>query len=191
MHTVLQDSSELYYPNYSIMVLFQINTSAVTGLLQYVALKELNVGEPLFFQGDLPDAYYCVLSGSLSLYQFQDKSEAKEVLKKYRHMSTESIIETRELLTQGTLGDEVATLKSGIGLGELSLLGIGNIHRACAAVAVEKTSMLVVNPTQYRDFLRQEHLRVLNIRDKIEVLSSACVFKNWVSSTITNLAVRS
>jgi len=173
------------------MMLFQINTSAVTGLLQYVALKELNVGEPLFFQGDLPDAYYCVLSGALSLYQFQDKSEAKEVLKKYRRMSTESIIETHELLTQGTLGDEVATLKSGIGLGELSLLGIGNIHRACAAVAVEKTSMLVVNPTQYREFLRQEHLRVLNIRDKIEVLSSACVFKNWISSTITNLAVRS
>ena len=105
-------------------------------------------------------------------------------------MSTETIVETRELLTPGTLGDEVATLKSGIGLGELSLLGIGNVHRACAAVAVEKTSMLVVNPTQYRDFLRKEHLRVLNIRDKIEVLSSACVFKNWISSTITNLAVR-
>ena len=159
-------------------------------MLQYVALKELNVGEPLFFQGDLPDAYYCVLSGSLALYQFQDKAESKEVHKKYRLMSTETIVETRELLTPGTLGDEVATLKSGIGLGELSLLGIGNVHRACAAVAVEKTSMLVVNPTQYRDFLRKEHLRVLNIRDKIEVLSSACVFKNWISSTITNLAVR-
>jgi CRP-like cAMP-binding protein len=113
------------------MVLVQINASAVTGMLQYVVLKELNVGEPLFFQGDLPDAYYCVLSGSLALYQFQDKAESKEVHKKYRLMSTETIVETRELLTPGTLGDEVATLKSGIGLGELSLLGIGNVHRAC------------------------------------------------------------
>jgi CRP-like cAMP-binding protein len=171
----------------------QINIAATTGLLQYVAFKDLKIGEPLFFQGDLPDAYYCVLSGSLSLFQFQGKAESKEAHKKYRSMPNEAfdaIIQTRELLVPGVLGDEVAILRSGIGLGELSLLGIGNIHRACAAVAVERTTMLVVNPTLYRDCLRNEHLRVLNIRDKIDVLSSANVFKNWIPSTITNLAVR-
>lgn len=48
-------------------------------------------------------------------------------------MPTRELIQTRELLVPGALGDEVVILRSGIGLGELSLLGIGKTP--CSLVA--------------------------------------------------------
>lgn len=41
------------------------------GLMQRIGLRELRMGEPLFFQGDSPDAYWVILSGALALFMFQ------------------------------------------------------------------------------------------------------------------------
>jgi len=167
----------------------QINDDVCRGLLQHVELRELGVGEPLFYQGDNPDAYWIILSGALSLFMFQDKTEARNTSKRFRQLTTYTLKLTKELLCPGVLGDPVATLRSGVGLGELSLLGIGNVHRACAAVAAEPTTMLMVEPVMYREFLREEHLKLMNIRDKIEVLTSIFAFTHWQSCDVTNLAV--
>ena len=121
---------------------------------------------------------------------FQDRNEARQVSKKYRLFTEHALQLTRELLSVGVLGDPVATLRSGVGLGELSLLGIGNVHRACSAVASEPTVCLMVEPVLYREFLRDEHLRIMNIRDKIGVLMKLFAFDHWQSSSLANLAYK-
>ena len=159
-------------------------------LLQRVDLRELSAGEPLFLQGDPPDAYYVILSGTLALSMFQDRNEAKAAQKRYRVLNSHTLIMTKELLVEGALGVSVATLTSGAGLGELSLLGIGNISRACAAVASSPTLMLKVEPGLYLELLRAEHLRILRIQDKSSVLTKMGAFCHWHSAEKTNLAYK-
>jgi hypothetical protein len=122
---------------------------------------------------------------------FQDKNEARTTFKKYRHFTAEDLHLTKELLVDGALGEHFAALGSGFGLGELSLLGIGNIYRACAAVATETTTMLMIEPALYREYLRFEHLKLMNIRDKIDFVTSLFAFGHWHSSDIINIAVSS
>lgn len=112
-------------------------------------------------------------------------------MKKYRNFDSDVLRETKELLVPNHLGDHLVNLVCGIGLGELSLLGIGNIHRACSAVANQASYMLMIEPILYKTFLRAEHLKIMNIREKIDSILSVFAFSHWLQSDVTNLAVRS
>lgn len=155
-------------------------------LFKKTVVRDLQQGEPLFYQGDSPDAFWIVLSGSLSLFVLKNKDEERQVQRKYRAKDLQALCLTQELLN-GALGKEVSSVASGNGIGELSLLGLGSKERACSAVAAEPTCMVMLETGEYNRFLRKGHLARMNLKSKVDFLLSVHIFSHWRREDVNRL----
>jgi len=156
-------------------------------LFSQVGHRDLSHGEPLFFQGERPDAYWVVLSGTLRLF-ISSKNEEQAILKVYKHIPCESLIASKELL-EGRLGKHIADLTQGTGLGELSLLGLGSVFRACAAVSAStRVSLLHIPIPLYNQVLRKDHMRALDMKARVDFLHSINAFTHWKREDASRIA---
>lgn len=99
----------------------------------------------------------------------------------------DSLHESRVLLS-GELGHRITTIGSGIGLGELSLLGIGSTDRTCAAVAAKPTAMLKITHRTFDKYLKMGTMRRMDMNARVDFLHSVPAFSHWSKKQLVRIA---
>ena len=181
-----EDLTVLYAWGKLTPVFESIDEVTIRTLFKKTKVRDLQQGEPLFYQGDAPDAFWIVLTGSLSLFVLKNKDEERRIQRQYRTKDLQALCLTQELLT-GALGKQVGTVGSGSGIGELSLLGLGSKDRACAAVAAEPTCMIMLDTLEYNRFLRKGHMARMDLKSKVDFVLSVHIFSHWRREDVNRL----
>lgn len=164
-----------------------IETRSLFRLFNEVEVVRLREAEPLFFQGQPGDHYWVIFTGMLNLYIAHERHEERSILNSYGKESMDSLHESRVLLS-GELGHRITSIGSGVGLGELSLLGIGSTDRTCAAVASKPTAMLKITHRTFDKYLKLGTMRRMDMNARIEFLHSVPAFSHWSKKQLVRIA---
>jgi CRP-like cAMP-binding protein len=182
----IDDLTAMYQWGKLTSVFESIGEVTIRTIMKKTKVRDLQQGQALFYQGEPPDAFWIVLTGSLSLFVLKNKDDERRIQKKYRDKDLQALCLTQELLT-GALGKEVGAVASGAGVGELSLLGLGSKDRACSAVASEPTCMIMLDISEYNRFLRKGHMARMDLKSKVEFVQSVHLFSHWRREDVNRL----
>ena len=149
-------------------------------------LVPLGQGEPLFIQGDRPDAFYIVLTGSVAIFVLAAGSDLPGKKSAIDGMSHEEMLR-KQICLGPHLGTRIKDLACGDPFGELGLCRVG-ATRAASAVGIEDgTTVLRVSAEVFTLCLASQHSR-LDVHDKVRLLHSLNIFKHWKEDDVLRLA---
>ncbi len=149
--------------------------------------RNIAADTPVFLQGDAPDAFYVILSGTLSVHVMPD-ADTDSLGKPGNQVRSQNPHRTR----RGSMfsdpsaiyGPRVAILTSGQSFGELAL--INTASRAATILAQESSEMLLIMKQDYETVLQAEQARALN--EKVDILRAIPALRDWPNSRLSKLS---
>lgn len=151
--------------------------------------RNIAADTPVFLQGDAPDAFYVILSGTLSVHVTPDAdTDSLGRTQPGNPVRSQNPHRTR----RGSMfsdpsaiyGPRVAILTSGQSFGELAL--INTASRAATILAQESSEMLLIMKQDYETVLQAEQARALN--EKVDILRAIPALRDWPNSRLSKLS---
>ena len=159
--------------------------------------RNIAADTPVFLQGDAPDAFYVILTGTLSVHLMPDADTdtlGKPGPPNQARTQSGGGRERRASIRprRGSVfsdpsaiyGPRVAILTSGQSFGELAL--INTASRAATILAQESSEMLLIMKQDYETVLQAEQARALN--EKVDILRGIPALRDWPQSRLSKLS---
>ena len=159
-------------------------------LCKAMTYAKCNKDSVVFYQGDVGDSFYIIITGTLSVHvkpQDNDKKESKKDRRKSSMIAEMALAAAqRNSLTDPTaiFGPSVALVRSGDSFGELSL--IQGAPRAATCITREVCEFLVISKKAYDYVLADLHARELT--EKISALRHIPPLQDWSESKLLKIS---
>lgn len=157
----------------------------IESICQDMYLRTLQPGEPLFYQGQNPDAFCVLMSGRLGLYLLPER-DAADKIEEVKKVGIDTIVSMR-LYSQHFFGQRMKEISQpGEGFGELAI--ITGQRRAAGAIAELETLVVKVSISTYNGCLRSMHGDWAQISEKVGYLQKMSAFSFWKLPELMRLA---
>ena len=141
----------------------------------------------VFLQGDFGNVYYMIGAGTVGLYLEKSEDKQMSIAREFGDFRGKEFPGDDEDLQK--LGHNIANLPAGIGFGEVAILSDNHKFRSCAAVCMDRaTLLLVVHASTYNKTLRKVHQRQQQMSGAMELLMSLPTFRGFTYASIATLA---
>jgi CRP-like cAMP-binding protein len=163
---------------------------ALKDVMKHMDLTTLNDKQLLFAEKDFGVHFCIVFTGKIVIFAGMP-AESYELLKENR----EEELKSRDVTTSGFLGEAVHTFYKGGCFGEVALIGrrrsvTSTMQRSASAVASGTTQVLMIHRDIYQRSFLQFDAKASARADKLKMLQSAPLFKQWSRSKLISLVNR-
>ncbi len=165
--------------------LSQMPEEEMAKICQDMYLRPLQLGEPLFYQSQRPDAFCVLMSGVIGFYCLPE-SEALDKIDEVKRVGIDTVV-SYKLFRNHFFGQRVKdSSQPGDGFGELSI--ITGKTRAVGAIAEAETLVVKVGIQAYNESLSAMHGNWNVLAEKMACLQKMESFAHWKLPELTRLA---
>ena len=166
-----------------------VSNTQLRELIKGSEFHEVKDGEPLFYQGEVGQHYWIVLSGEIRIAVLESNTAAVRRSSMYKRRK--SWLDTEETETPTPtpdLGHTVYTAGPGVGFGQIALISNKPIRSGSCIASRDGTTLLAIPKLIYKQHLEHLHEAEKNLDERVDYLHSLDRFKGWNHARLMHLA---